>query len=257
VAFNALRDAIHEFLRLGPAAPPPAATIHQTTPLAGYQRQRLSYPSTEGELIPAYRLIPEGMGPFPGLLIHHQHASQRHLGKSEVVGLAGDPLQAFGPELAARGFMVLAPDSICFEDRRRHASGLDPQPDDQMQHVNEMCYRLVRGDTLLRKVLADATQALDLLLAHPQVDGARLGVMGHSYGGNTTLFQAALDERLSFACASGALCSYAHKMAHEIGLEVALVVPGFAARWDMPHLLQCIAPRPLLGWLLEQAHLSA
>jgi hypothetical protein len=32
----------------------------------------------------------------------------------------------------------------------------------------------------------------------------------------------------------------------EVGLEMALTIPSFAARWDMHHLVQCIAPRPLL-----------
>ena len=57
----------------------------------------------------------------------------------------------------------------------------------------------------MRKVLADASSGLALLTGLPGVDERRTGVLGHSYGGNTTLFQAALDERAAFAVASGAL----------------------------------------------------
>jgi len=34
-----------------------------------------------------------------------------------------------------------------------------------------------------------------------------LSTLGHSYGGNTVLFHAALDVRPGFACASGAACT--------------------------------------------------
>lgn len=123
----------------------------------GYLRLRISYTGDEGDDILAYLLEPEGDGPFGAVLVHHQHAGQRHLGKSEVVGLAGDPLQAFGPALARAGLAVLAPDSICFEDRRRNRSGTEADEEaDIAQHYNEMCYRLLRGDTLMRKVLSDS-----------------------------------------------------------------------------------------------------
>lgn len=51
--------------------------------------------------------IAEVLDNNPAVLINHQHNGERHLGKSEVCGLAGNPLQAFGPELARHGFVVL------------------------------------------------------------------------------------------------------------------------------------------------------
>lgn len=221
-------------------------TVHERVPCVGYTRERIGYASTDGDRIPAFLLIPAGDGPFAAVLVHHQHAGQRHLGKSEVIGLAGDPLQAFGPELARRGFIVLAPDSICFEDRRKHASGIQPHPQDDLDHYLELGNRLTEGDSLMRKVLADASAGRSLLAHHPQVNTAKIGVLGHSYGGNTALFQVALESTIAFAVSSGALCSYAYKRQHDIALEMALIIPGFAARWDVHHLLTCSFPRPLL-----------
>ena len=54
-------------------------------------------------------------------MINHQHNSERHFGKSEVCGIVGSPYQAFGPVLARHGFVVLVPDVICFEERRKNA----------------------------------------------------------------------------------------------------------------------------------------
>ena len=71
-------------------------------------------------------------------------------------------------------------------------------------------------------------------------------MLGHSYGGNTVLFHTALDERIKFAVSSGAACTYAHKRETGTGIEMAEVIPGFAARFDIHDLVGCTAPRRLL-----------
>jgi dienelactone hydrolase len=244
-----LRNDIREFLHLSISQREPAAQTVAALGAESHTRLLVHYESPDGDLIPAYLLVPQGAGPFPAVLVHHQHNGERHLGKSEVCGLAGNPLQAFGPALAERGFVVLAPDSICFEDRRRQMRGVEPDPrsgTDWLQHFNEMAYRLLSGDLLMRKVLADSAVAVSFLCSLDQVDPGRIGILGHSYGGNTVLFHAALDERLRFACSSGAASSYARKTADNTGIEEAEIIPGFAQRWDIDDLVACIAPRPLL-----------
>ncbi len=244
-----LRQEISEFL--GFRIPDHEVPFEMNTVVEkqGYDQVLLTYPGAENDLVPAFLLVPKGSGPFPAVLVHHQHNGERHLGKSEVCGLAGDPLQAFGPALAKKGIVVLAPDSICFEDRRPNRSGIEPDPDenaDLLQHYNEMCYRLLEDDTLMRKLLDDAARGISLLQAHPAIDKQHIGTLGHSYGGNTVLFHAALDMRIDFACSSGAACSYEHKMTHGTGIEMAEVIPGFAQHYDIQDLVKCIAPRKTL-----------
>lgn len=215
----------------------------------GYRQQLIHFTAIEGDTIPAYLLIPEGEPPFPAILVHHQHNAERHLGKSEVVGLVGDPLQGIAPNLAKNGIVVLAPDSICFEDRRRQRQGLEPDPIpelDWLQHYNEMAYRLVQGTTLMKKVLEDSALGISLLAGLSIVDEKRIGMYGHSYGGNTTMFHAPLDARIQFSCASGAVASYQHKFDNDIGLELALVVPSMLQHFRTADLLACVAPRRLL-----------
>jgi len=214
-----LRQQISDFLAFTIPDMPVHFVTHQVVEEQGYRRLRISYPSPEGDQIQAFLLLPAGDAPFPAVLVHHQHNGQRHLGKSEVCGLVGDPLQAFGPALAQQGVIVLAPDSICFEDRRHNRTGTEADEADVEQHYNQMCYRLVRGDTLMRKVLSDSAQGISLLRTCAQVDPQRIGLLGHSYGGNTVLFHAALDERIRFACASGAACTYQYKLAQQLGID--------------------------------------
>src|SRR4028118_679346 len=109
-----------------------------------------------------------------------------------------------------------------------------------------MCYRMLRGDTLMRKVLDDSARGISVLRNHPLIDPDRIGIMGHSYGGNTVLFHMALDQRIRFGCSSGAACSYRYKMTHHVGIEMAEVIPGFAPRFDIEDLAMCMASRHVL-----------
>ena len=214
-----------------------------------YRRDLIQYLGDELDEVRAYLFVPNAEGKHPAVLVHHQHNGERHFGKSEVAGLVGDPVQAFGPALADRGFVVLAPDSIGFEDRRANMKGTKPDPElnaDFVQHLNQMAYRMLRGDTLMRKILSDAALAVSILFSLPEVRTDRVGVLGHSYGGNTSLFHAALDDRIAFAAVSGALCSYKRKINDGTGIELSMILPGVFPEFDVDDLLVQIAPRPTL-----------
>lgn len=244
-----LRRQIAEVIGLKnvPAAGGPVFEVTKSEKENGYTRQHIVYESGEDH-VKAFLLLPDELYRNPAMLVHHQHNGERHLGKSEVCGLAGNPLQAFGPALARAGFVVLAPDSICFEERRKNGSGITPLSgdDDFLQHYNEMCYRILQGGNLMQKVLLDAMCGVSLLEGLPYVDTGKIGTLGHSYGGNTVLFLMALDERINFGCASGSASSYESRMQRNVGIEMASVIPGFHKKYDIEDLVRCIAPRRLL-----------
>lgn len=239
-----LRNDIAEAIGIIPpnTVPQIEYQILESTKEDGYTRQLIEYDSY-GDKVAAFLLIPEMLDKNPAVLINHQHNREHHLGKSEVCGLAGDPLQAFGHVLAKKGFVVLAPDSICFEARRKDP---DVEGFDFWQHFNEMCYRIIRGDYLMKKVLDDAVNGITLLSNLAYVDKKRIGTLGHSYGGNTVLFLSALDERIAFSCASGSACTYENRMMNGVGIEMASVIPNFHGKYDIYDLVSCIAPRRLL-----------
>ncbi len=217
-------------------------TVLSSTKEDGYTRQYIKY--TSGlEQVPAYLLTPDNLSNNPAILIHHQHNREHHLGKSEVCGLAGNPLQAFGPTLAKKGFVVLAPDAVCFEERRANPT---VEGFDFWQHFDEVCYRIIKGKCLMQQVLTDAMNGISLLSGLPYVDKQRIGTLGHSMGGNTVLFLSALDERISFACASGSACTYEYRMANGVGIEMASVIPGFHGKYDIDDLVSLTAPRKML-----------
>lgn len=202
-----------------------------------YEERLLEYADDEGEATPAYLLLPKRRLLCAGIVVFHQHNSQWHLGKSEVAGHAGDPLQAFGPALARRGVAVLAPDAIGFEDRRVGTRGTVAAEDDWVQHYNQMAHRLLRGDLLMRKVVDDAMRAFTVLRGQEGVDPDRLGTLGHSFGGTTALYHAVLDGRPAFVGVSGAVCSFATRMRRGTSIGMVEAVPGLAKAWEMSDIL--------------------
>ncbi len=84
--FNALeqvRDELRAFLGLSPARPVPIVETLSVSPEDGYVLYSIRL-VTEDDSIPALLAVPSGPGPFPAVVVFHQHAGQRHVGKSEV-----------------------------------------------------------------------------------------------------------------------------------------------------------------------------
>jgi dienelactone hydrolase len=251
---DTIREHISSFLKLSLPTTAPEVRIVERCLSDGYTRSLIRYPADDGDLIEAFLFQPTG-DILGNVLALHQHNSQWMIGKSEIAGLLGDPLQAFGPALARSGVRVLAPDAVGFESRCNvpgWGTSLAPRLDRPygsaegwLQHYNQMAHRLVQGDLLMRKVLADCATALLVLQTFDQTN-TPAGVIGHSYGGNLALFLAALDTRVAFACSSGSASSFRYKLAHGIALEMSLIIPGFAKQFDLDDLIRCVAPRRLL-----------
>lgn len=92
-------------------------TIEQVD-CGSYIREKISYGVETGERVTAYVCIPKGLtSATPAIFCHHQHHGQFDIGKSEVVGLTGDPDQAYASELAEKGYITFSPDAIAFEER--------------------------------------------------------------------------------------------------------------------------------------------
>nr|GID87595.1 hypothetical protein Ade03nite_65190 [Actinoplanes derwentensis] len=174
------------------------------------------------------------------MFCHHQHASRFDLGKSEVVGLAGDPDQAYAQELAERGFVTIAPDAIGFEERNWSPDGAS--------NISwfELSTRLVRGRTLLASCLHEISTALDYLTSRPDVDGSRIGFLGHSYGGRMALWAPAYDRRIAASVSHCGCIPFRRSYSHDTGIQAEFVLPGFAARYDLEDVIACFDQTALL-----------
>ena len=115
---NAFRQTLIRLLGKAPIRAALQPRILERVPLQGLVREKVSYCVEPGQRVSAYVFLPEGEGPRPAALCIHQHNREYHLGKSEPAGLSGNPEQYYALELAKRGYVTLAPDALCFEERQ-------------------------------------------------------------------------------------------------------------------------------------------
>lgn len=227
---------------IGPRPPccPLKPEILSDVDCGAYVRQTVEYAVEETERVKSFILLPKNASKTaPAVIAHHQHAGQFDLGKSEVVGLAGDPDQAYGAELAERGYVVMAPDALAFEERNWSAIAGETE-------YYELASRLVRGQTLLGKVLHDVRVALDYLGARPEVDLNRIGFIGHSYGGRMAIWASAFDERIRAAVSNCGCVNYRDSLTRDAGIQMAFCVPGILMLGDLGDVLRLAAPLALL-----------
>jgi dienelactone hydrolase len=121
-------------------------------------------PNGAVEQIPTTVSTPHGPGPFPAVVVMHDCSG---LGPSS----SGAPAR-WARELLANGYVVLIPDSFT---TRGHAAGVC---------TNASPSRL---DVSPARRVRDAFAALAHARTLPYVDGRRVGVIGGSHGGSTTL----------------------------------------------------------------------
>jgi dienelactone hydrolase len=110
--------------------------------------------------------VPEGAGPFAGILLMH--------------GMPGNAEQmtAYGALLARHGAVVVALDAPF---ARRDGEPLRFSEDDSTEQV---------------QLMTDLQRAVDLLVARPDVDASRLGYVGISYGGAMGALFVGIERRL-------------------------------------------------------------
>ncbi len=245
---EAFRESIKSVLGAPPEEAPLSPQVLEIVEEDGYRREKIRYRLGLDDWGFAYLLIPEfAHEPLPAVLCHHRHNRDWSLGKSEVVGLRGDPDEAYGLDLVRRGYVVFAPDALAFEDRCPPDVDHDDPLEAYMNNFNELAARLLRGETLLKKVIWDASRGIDYLLTRQDVvDASRIGFMGHGYGARMAIWTAALDDRI-FACvAHGSVGSMyqAQRSGHFIQIEFA--VPRLLQVADYDRVLSLAAPRPLL-----------
>jgi hypothetical protein len=234
------RDDLKRLLGPFPLRCPLGAVLLDTVDCGPYLRETIEYAVEVDERIKSFFLVPKRINrPVPAIFAHHQHASQFHLGKSEVVGLDGDQDQAYASELAERGYVVIAPDALAFEERNWS------NPSGQAEYF-ELATRLVQGRTLLAKCIHDVSVALDYLVTRPEVDPLRIGFIGHSYGGKMAIWAPALDQRIKASVSSCGCVSYRQSLGRETGIQMEFCLPGILQLGDIEDIIKLIAPRALL-----------
>lgn len=207
--------------------------IHEEAVLTNCVRQRITFVADDpAHPVPAYLFRPLAPAAVrPAMLCLHQTTPE---GKAEPAGLSGKPNLHYALELAARGYVTLAPDYPNFGDLRRDAYQAGYASATRLGIVNHR-------------------RAIDLLSGLAGVDAARIGVIGHSLGGHNALFLAAQDSRVRavvtscgfnsfFKYASGDLTGWSHA-GYMPRIKTAYGCDPKRMPFDFTEVLAAIAPR--------------
>lgn len=226
-ARTALRRLLDAFLGVPAARVPLRPRIVDESVVGDVVHRTVSYDVGADERIRARVLLPRHVrGPLPAVLCPHQTTQ---VGAKEPAGLAGNPELHTAVHLAERGYVAIAYDALCFGERHDPASG----------HYGDAIpfYRRHPRWSLLGKMIFDLSRAIDYLETLDVVDPRRIGSIGHSHGGITTLWGMALDPRIRAGVSN---CGYD-----------TFRIDGNTFRWS-----HATALLPRLGFYVTSPHLT-
>lgn len=244
-------DCLRRTWMLPPHAPAaPKAEILTRSRRSGYELQRIVLTGRHGP-VPGYLLLPDRPvnEPSPAVLCMHGNVPGA---AAEVAGedrrrVVRDALKLFHDDYARRltrqGVTCLVIDQPLQGDRAPRApAGRKPDAFDAA-----VAALLTVGRPYLGECLADQQLALDYLLARPDVDPKRVGVMGFSMGGTLSAALAVVDRRPRCAMFSGYVPSWRERLAAQSSPQALLAYVPDMLRWfDMPDILAAVAPLPLI-----------
>lgn len=156
----------------------PAIEVLESAQRENFTQKKVRVQVAPEETVEGYLLIPDGAEAAPAVFVPF-YEPLTSIGQKEK----GEPLLAFGYELAKRGFVTLSIGSPGGGDAWKPQ--LPGGGEGVLQPLSYLGY-----------VAANGYNALATL---PEVDPARIGIVGHSYGGKWAMFGSCLYDKYAAA----------------------------------------------------------
>ena len=216
----------------------------------GFTRRTVVFATRPGMACFAYLLVPDGLkGRGSAVVCIPGHGR----GVDDLVGLGDDGKDRpykdgyqhdYALQCVEQGHVTLAIEPLGFGHRRDPASRKSGPSASSCQPAAGAA--LMLGETLLGWRVWDTFRALDYLATLPEVDPARLAMMGISGGGTITLYAAALDDRIKVALLSCSYCTFRDSI-FSVAHCIDNYVPGILNWFEASDLAALIAPRYLFA----------
>jgi dienelactone hydrolase len=259
----AIRQRISARVAASMGKPPDVDVAPDHEVVKEYERYGLRHQSIRYRVMPdedglAVIVLPEGIGKgrraHAVVVCHGTYGGQ--LGKDGPLSMEG-PERGYAIELARRGFVTVTPDNYEFGERLTRGEDM-PTAEVTRRYVQSMVRFLEQHPewSLDGRRLWDHQRLLDVLDGLPFIQPRAYGVMGHSLGGRTAAFLAALDERIAVAvpsCGMSPNLTNVYRVAS--GHPAAKSSPEWIAHfqrtgghmmYDYQDMIALCAPRPLL-----------
>ncbi|MBV8879958.1 MAG: acetylxylan esterase [Planctomycetaceae bacterium] len=192
---ESLRARFIEALGGFPEKTPLNARVAGTLTGDGFRVERVIYESRPEHHVTGALYVPDGKGPFPGVLVPCGHSDK---------GKAEEAYQRISLLLVKHGFVVLCYDPIGQGERMQllGADGKAAIKGGTTEHTMTGIGALLVGSSCASYRIWDGIRSIDYLAARPEVDPKRLGCTGNSGGGTLTSYLMALDDRIAAAAPS-------------------------------------------------------
>jgi cephalosporin-C deacetylase-like acetyl esterase len=235
-----LRTHFLAALRGLPEKTPLNARVVGTLRGEGFRVEKVIYESRPEHHVTANLYVPDGPGPFPGVLLPCGHSDN---------GKAAEAYQRAAILMAKHGLAVHCYDPIGQGERRQlldanHKPGIKGSTN---EHTLTGIGALLVGQSTATYRIWDGIRSLDYLASRPEIDPKRLGCTGNSGGGTLTAYLMALDERIVCAAPSCYITSLERLFATIGPQDAEQNITGQVA-FGMEHadFITMRAPRPTL-----------
>ncbi|TQE33691.1 hydrolase [Streptomyces ipomoeae] len=228
----------------------------QRTEGDGFTRELVTFSLTRYGRVRAALLTPHGDGPFPAVLLLHDHGAKFDIGKEKLVRPWYDDTrlasaQAWadryfsgrfvGDELARRGYVVLVVDALGWGDR-------GPVAYDQQQALAGNLFNL--GSSLAGLMAREDVRAAGFLAGLDRVDRHRVAAVGFSMGAFRAWQTAALSDDIAAAASVCWMTGLKEVMVPGNNIlrgqsSYYMLHPGLARYLDFPDVASIGAPKPM------------
>ena len=244
-------------------APPPRVTDYKTEIVSeeqrnGYRARKIRFNLTGYSRVTAYMLVPDGKGPFPAVVLLHDHGGHYSIGKEKMIrpfavesavleDADGWAKQCYGGQyvgdyLASQGYVVISIDAIFWGERGRKEGSVGEKYADVAGNF------MMLGRSLSAFMNFEDVYTVDFLASQPEVDAARIGCMGFSMGGYRAWMLSALSDKINAGAAicwmNTTDCQFSWKYGQERG-GFANMLPGIRRYLDYPHIASIACPKPM------------
>jgi dienelactone hydrolase len=225
------------------------AEVLESRDFGSYTREKLVFDTRTNLGVVGYLLLPKaGKRPLPAVVCVSGHGR----GLPDILGLddEGNPraernvgyAKEYALQCVEHGYATLAIEQLAFGIRRDEAARKAGPAVESCRPA--ACAAVLLGQTMGGWRVWDAMRAIDYLEARPEVDAKRVATLGASGGGTTSLFTAAVDERVKAAVVSAYFNTFRDSIM-SISHCPDNYVPGLLQDMEMYDLSGLVAPRAL------------
>jgi dienelactone hydrolase len=214
----------------------PLGTIEKVAFTAEPMSDVVAYVCLPGDADPPYRFMICVQGHSSGM---HNSIAVKREDETEQLDVPGD--RDFGLGCMRRGVAALCIEQRSFGERREQKQ---EQSSDRLCQEAAM-HSLMLGRTLIGERVYDVDRGIDYLAQRGDADMDRIGVMGNSGGGTTSVFSAALLDRLAYAMPSCYFCTFRDSIMSLYHCECNYV-PGLLKVAEMADVMGLFAPKPVV-----------